>query len=152
MYGSKKLEVNHMKPLYKRAKIDVGLLSQSIASSNKTGGYFDMQMYRKALAILNVGTMADTNTAVIELLQAKDVSGTEAKAIEGATATVTAVGALTSGCAFVEVDVLSLDVNNGFEYIAAKVTTTGTIVSGVVLLRGDGRFEPEQDAQAFALV
>lgn len=141
-----------MKQIYKRAKIDVGLLSQSIASSNKTGGYFGMQMYGKALAILNVGAMADTNTAKIELLQAKDESGTDAKAIEGAEAIITASGTLTSGCAFVEVNVFSLDINNGYEYIAAKVTTTGTIVCGVVLLRGDGRFEPEQDAQAFAIV
>ncbi len=141
-----------MKQMYKRAKVDIGLLSQSIASSNKTGGYFGMQMYGKALAVLNVGAMADTNTVKIELLQAKDESGTDSKAIEGASATITASGALANGCALVEVDVFSLDINNGFEYISAKVTTTGTIACGVVLLRGDGRFEPVQDAQAFAVV
>ncbi|QNB48203.1 hypothetical protein BR63_19170 [Thermanaerosceptrum fracticalcis] len=141
-----------MKPMYKRAKVDIALPAQSIVSANVTGAYFGMQMYNKALAVLNVGAMADTNTAKIELLQAKDASGTDAKAITGAEATITASGSKTSGCAFVEVDVSSLDLANGFEYIAAKVTTTGTIVSSVVLLRGDGRFEPEQDADAFAAV
>ena len=141
-----------MKPMYKRLKIDNGLTSQSIATGTKTGSFFGMQMYERALAILNVGAMADTNTAKIEVLQAKDTSGTDAKAIEGATATITASGSLTGGCAFIEINVSSLDINNGFEYIAAKVTTTGTIVSGVTLLRGDGRFEPTQDALAYASV
>jgi hypothetical protein len=141
-----------MKPMYKREKIDVGLAPQSIASTNKTGGYFGMQMYRKALAILSTGAMADTNTAKIELLQAKDNIGTDAKAIDGASAIITASGALTSGCAFIEIDVSSLDLTNGFEYVAARVTTNATLVSGVTLLRGDGRFEAEQDVQAYASV
>lgn len=141
-----------MKPLYKREKIDVGLASQSIASSNVTGAYIGMQMYRKALVILNAGALADTNTAKIELMQAKDSSGAEAKVIDGAAATITASGALANGCAFVEIDTSSLDLANGYEYIAAKVTTNATVICGVTLLRGDGRFEPVQDVKAFASV
>jgi len=141
-----------MKPMYKRAKIDVGLPAQSIASTSVTGTYFEMQMYRKALAILDVGAMDAENTATIEILQAKDAAGTGAKAITGASAAITATGTLASGCAFVEVDVSSLDLANGFEYIAIKVTTNATLNAAAILVRGDGRFEPVQDVNASASV
>lgn len=141
-----------MKPLYKRTKLDVGIPAQSVVSTSVTGSYLGMQMYRKALAILDVGAMAAGNTATVEILQAKDAAGTGAKAITGATATITAAEALTSGCAFIEVDVGSLDLANGFEYIAVKVTTNATLNVATILIRGDGRFEPVQDANAYAVV
>jgi len=54
--------------------------------------------------------------------------------------------------AYVEVDVGSLDLANGFEYIAAKVTTTANSVVAVELIRGDSRFEPVQKMGASASV
>lgn len=141
-----------LKPLYKRAKIEVGLAPKSLASTNAIGAYYGMQMYRKALAVLNVGAMEAGNTAKIEVFKAKDASGNGAELITGATATITAAGALQSAKAFVEVDVSSLDANNGFEYIAVKVTTNATLVVAATLLLGDARFEPVQDANAYASV
>lgn len=230
-----------MKNLNKRAKFDIGLVSQALNGANKTGKYFGMQMFRKALFILNGGAMAAGKTTKIEILQAKDAAGTDAKAIADAAATITAntlvteatialaaaaatdkvavngvefvmaattdtakkefkdadglvacikaaiegvtasaaattvtvtaenpgetvltiVGtgvagtvtvATTEAQAYVEVDVGSLDLAGGFEYIAVKVTTTANSVVAVNLIRGDGRFEPIQQVGAAASV
>lgn len=238
-----------MKPMYKRAKVDIGLVAQAINNGNKTGRYYGMQMFRKALFVLTAGEMAATKTTKIEILQAKDLAGTGAKAITDASATITAntkvteatitvdtveatnkvtingltfeaaeaadlpnrvfaVGDNDNECAaslaaainhatagvpgvtassalgvvtlkvtnpgettitiedpsatitpktteaqaYVEVDVGSLDLANGCEYIAAKVTTTDNTAVAVTLIRGDGRFEPEQAVGAAAAV
>lgn len=141
-----------MKSLYKRIKVDNGLTAQDLTASNKTGSYFNMAMYRKALAILNIGALAAGTNAKIELYQAIDAAGTNAKLIDGASAAITATNAMTSGKAAVEVDASSLDINNNFNFIAAKVTTTATTQVAVTLVRGDGRFEPDQDYDAFAIV
>jgi len=229
-----------MKALYKRAKVDIGLVPKTLNNTNSTGKYFPMHMFNKALFWLLGGAMAATKTTRIEILQAKDANGTGAKAITDAEATITAntavtaatltlssvqandtvtingvvftaataadaanqkfaVGANDTACAaslaevinaaglgikatsssgvvtvvaeddatititnasatitvatteaeaFVEVDVGSLDLANGFEYVAAKVTTTANTVVSVTLIRGDARFEPGQDVAA----
>jgi propanediol dehydratase small subunit len=239
------MEVKYMKNLNKRAKFDIGLKPQALNNTNATGRYFGLQMFRKAIFWLLGGAMAATKTTKIELLQAKDADGTDAKAIEGADATITAniavteatltcatvlatqavtingltftaaaaadlpnrvfaVGADDTACAaslvlainhetagvpgviassalgvvtlkaanpgdatitiadpaatitaatieaqaYVEVDVGSLDLADGFEYVAAKVTTTATSVVAVNVVRGDDRFEPVQQVGA----
>jgi hypothetical protein len=65
-------------------------------------------------------------------------------------ATITA--ATTEAQAYVEVDVGSLDLAGGFEYVAAKVTTTANSLVAVDVIRGDGRFEPSQAVGASASV
>jgi len=237
-----------MKNMYKRQKIDIGLVAQALNNTNATGRFFKMNIWRKALAILNAGAMAATKTTAIEILQATDEAGTGAKGIpstaeQAAIATVTAnekvteatialasaaatdkvtingtvftmavttdvadrkfadaaglvacvnhaihgvenviasavsttvtvrsadgaaaltvVGtnvagtitiATTQAQAFVEVDVGSLDLDNGFEYVGVKVTTTANTTVSAILLRGDGRFEAIQATGAVASV
>lgn len=84
-----------MKRLSDSLKIDIGLASQALNNGNATGSYFDMSMWRQALAVLSVGAMAATKTAKLEFLQALDATGTGAKGIPSdvgqlATATITA--------------------------------------------------------------
>ena len=233
-----------MKSLYKRAKVDIGLVPQALNNNNNspsTGKYFPMHMFNKALFWLLGGAMDATKTTSIEIWQAKDANGTDAKAITNANATIKAntavtaakltlsgtvqandtvtingvvftaaaaanaaeqifaVGADNDACAaslaevinaaglgikatnssevvtvvaeddatititstsgaitvatteakaFVEVDVGSLDLADGYEYVAAKVSTTANTVVSVTLIRGDARFEPGQDVAA----
>lgn len=54
--------------------------------------------------------------------------------------------------AAVEIDNFALDVNNGFDYVAAKVATTANTVIGVQIIAGDERFEPEQAMAAITIV
>jgi hypothetical protein len=83
-----------MKAIREAVKFDSGLQAQSL-NGNVTGHYFSLQEYGRVLACLIVGAMAATKTAKIELLQAKDADGTDAKGIpttaeQAATATITA--------------------------------------------------------------
>jgi len=87
-----------MKALYKRAKVDIGLVPQTLSNNNppSTGKYFPMHMFNKALFWLLGGDMAATKTTSIKILQAKDANGTDAKEIKNANATITANTAVTA--------------------------------------------------------
>lgn len=244
-----------MKELFKRAKVDIGLVPQTINNSNATGKYYRFNMFRKLLAILQIGAIAATKTVKIEFLQATDGTGTGAKGIPstaeqtavaevtantkvteatltlasvlntqavtinglkftahtdtttaskrefaingddtadaaelvkcindatygvpGVTATsalgvvtlkstnsgetlititdaaATITAATTQAQAYVELDVGSLDLANGFEYVAVKVTSSANGSVAVMLIEGDCRFEPVQAVGASASV
>lgn len=84
-----------MKPLAKRAKIDTGLVPQTLNNTNAIGKYYNMSSHRKALAALIAGAMAAGKTTSIEILQATDAAGANAKGIpssegQAAIATITA--------------------------------------------------------------
>jgi len=55
-----------------------------------TGKYFGMCEYRRALFAVMLGVIAAGETSEIQVMQAVDASGTDAKVITGATVTVTA--------------------------------------------------------------
>lgn len=95
------------------------------------------------------GIIATSALGVVTLRS--KVPGETTITIEDATA-LTIVAATLESQAYVEVDVSSLDTNNGFEHVAAKVTTTANTVVAATLLRGDCRFEPEQTVGASASV
>jgi hypothetical protein len=83
-----------MERFLERNNVQLALI-QAINNTNVTGKYFDMRGKRGVVAIMSVLTMAATKTAKVELLQAKDASGTDAKGIpttaaQAATKTVTA--------------------------------------------------------------
>jgi hypothetical protein len=69
------------------AKMDIGLVSQALNNTNATGRYFNMSLWRTAVAILNIGAMAAGTTATLELLQAQDAGGTGSKVIPPSPAT-----------------------------------------------------------------
>jgi hypothetical protein len=60
--------------------------------------------------------------------------------------------ATTKAQAFVEINTGKIDKKNGFDHVAAKVTTTADTVVAVVLVRGNARFTPEQKIGASAVV
>jgi len=70
-----------MKRMYEAEKMDIGLVSQALNNTNAAGRYFSLQGVDKVLAELIAGAMAATKTTKIELLQAKDAAGTDAKGI-----------------------------------------------------------------------
>jgi hypothetical protein len=66
------------------------------------------------------------------------------------TASALAVGVPSTGKAigYVECDASYLDIVNGFKYVALRVTNSAATLTGAVLLRGEGRFNPEQQVAA----
>jgi len=82
-------------------KVDVGLVSQVLDDTNATGKYHPVKDYPRICAVLNGGAMAATKTTKIELLQAKDNGGTEAKGIPS-TGTQAAVAEITANALVTE--------------------------------------------------
>lgn len=119
-----------MNRLSEQLKVDVALGTQAVNNGNATGSYYDMSNYRKALVVLNGGAMAATKTTKLELLQAKDASGKDAKGIpsdaeQAASATITAnvnvLAATIELAAAVATDTVEI---NGITFAMAAATDT----------------------------
>ena len=75
---------------YEDLKVDIGLLPQSLASTNATGKYYNMAEYREALAILTVGNITAAGTAAIQIMEAKTEAAGSAQALTSRVATIAA--------------------------------------------------------------
>lgn len=79
-----------MNLLSENMKVDQGLIPMALNNTNTTGRYFKMKGFPRALFILNIGAMAATKTAQLQIMEATDEAGTGGQAIAAAVATVTA--------------------------------------------------------------
>jgi len=106
-------------------KIDVALVPQAMNNTNATGRYFDMSEFSKALAIMEVGAMAATKTATLQLYQATTSAGGSAKVITAGVAAITANSLVTKATAALST-VLAADTItiNGITFTAHASTTT----------------------------
>jgi len=131
-----------MTKLSERSRLVVGVINADIATADRTGAYYDVSGARKIRATLFTSTVAQTKVATIELLQAKDSSGTDAKELVApVTATAPTGGSVLAPS--VECDVDALDADGGFTYVAVKVTSNGTSIVGCAALElGDLRYNP----------
>lgn len=75
---------------YEDLKINVGLVPQSIASSNVTGKYFSMAEFRSALAVLTVGNITAGGSAALQIMEAKTEAAGSAQALTSRLATIAA--------------------------------------------------------------
>lgn len=91
------------------------------------------------------GVTATANAATVTLVV--DTPGEDTITIEDASATITP--ATLAAIAYVECDSSFLDDVGGFTHIALRVTNSAAIITGAVLLRGQGRFNPRQEVAAF---
>lgn len=90
------------------------------------------------------GVSATSSNAVVTLQSTKPGEVTITITDPAATitpATVRAVG-------FVEVDASQLDANDGFAYVALRLTTSAALPVAATLLRGHGRYTPRQAVAA----
>ena len=115
--------------IHDQIKIDVGIQAQSL-NGNVTGAYYNMIRYNKLMALLTAGAIVATKTAKVELLQAKDADGTDAKGIpttagQLATATITANALVTKAtitlATFLADGTITI---NGLVFTAHATTTT----------------------------
>jgi hypothetical protein len=115
--------------IHEQIKIDVGIQAQSL-NGNITGAYYNMAGYSKLMALLTAGAIAATKTAKIELLQAKDADGTDAKGIpttaaQEATATITANALVTKATITLALFLAGGTITiNGLVFTAHADTTT----------------------------
>lgn len=86
---------------YESLKIDMGLVPQSLASTNATGKYFNMKEFRSALAVLTAGNISAGGSAALQIMEAKTERAGSAQALTGKLATIAAnvkVKSLTITC------------------------------------------------------
>lgn len=123
-----------------RASYDVGVSPQDVGTSDVTGDWFSLESFRRVAAKAISGPAADTETLTVQLRQAEDSSGTNAKNLG------TAVTA-TSGAADSILEVLqeakASDLDTGFTHVAVQLSCSEAGVSGSsVLIRADGAYRP----------
>jgi len=114
-----------MERMIESAKVDLGVVPQTVNNSNVTGAYYEAKDYRRALTLLQVGALAATKTAKIEVFEAQDAAGTGAQLITGAAATIaanTAVSEMTVALATVLAgEAITI---NGLTFTAHATVTT----------------------------
>jgi len=79
-----------MNRAYEDLKVNIGLLPQSLASTNATGKYYNMAEYREAMAILTVGNITAAGTAALQIMEAKTEAAGSAQALTSFVATIAA--------------------------------------------------------------
>lgn len=79
-----------MNKLYEEMKIDIGLEPISLATANKTGEYFSLADYRKAIIVGTCAVMAKTKTVKFEIYEATNASAGSAQLLASADATIVA--------------------------------------------------------------
>jgi hypothetical protein len=107
-----------------------------------TSDYVNMEYWHQAQGIVLAGILASGGTLDGALVQATDASGTGVKAITGA-----AITQMTTGDndeqATIEIMADQLDVENGFSFVALRMThTTAAGDSAGVLLGVNPRYAP----------
>ncbi len=79
-----------MNKIFEEKKFDVGMVAQVIDNSNVTGAYHSLAGYRSLMAVMNIGAMVKTKTAIMQLYQAKNAEAGSAKVITVGACTLTA--------------------------------------------------------------
>jgi hypothetical protein len=115
------------------------IISPVDIDTDRTGLWLPVTHYRRALAVVTTDTVAQTKNVTIQLMQATDAAGTNAKALSDV---VTKVAPTGGAKLTLQVEAKSDELDEGFTHVSAKVTSdNGAVVNGAaVLIRGEGRY------------
>ncbi len=121
-----------------RAPVVAMLKSDIHAADNSyTTGVVDMSLFINAMLLMAVGTVASAGTVTLE--QATTAAFADAKAIEGHAP----VALTTDTPVQVNLKANELDINGGFRFVRAKLTTAGgSVKTGILLLGFDAKDQP----------
>ena len=125
-----------MERIYENNRFNV-LAPQSVTDAAVTSAYIDMQGARRFAAVVTTDALGEGESVKVEILEATKSDGTGAKAITGATATVTDT---VTGPAIVEVHTDNM--TDEFTHLAIKATVTGTALVAAVGISSDLQYEP----------
>ena len=125
-----------MNKLTEELDVVVGIANQDIGKADVTGGYIAVGNYREILATLNSESLTSTKIAGISLLQAKDSSGTDSKALK---AVVSATAPTGDGAVIAEVGASVSELDSGFTHIAVKATCDEAAKYGAVTVALGGK-------------
>ena len=119
-----------------------GVVNADITTDRTGSVYYPAANFRKIIGILITGSVADTKKAGVQLLQAKDASGTDAKNL-GTAVEVTASGA-QSLVVTQEADSSDMDSANGFTFAGIKVSSDNgsAVIGAAAILFSEPRYAP----------
>ena len=122
-------------------KFAPGVLPQDI-TTDRTSAYYPMTNAARVAAQLTTGTIADTKKATVQLLQAKNATGTGAKALSALVEYV--VDNEAGAPAFIQVEATADQMDKDFTHVAVKVTCDNAqaVQGAAVLAFGDLRYRP----------
>jgi citrate lyase synthetase len=126
-----------------RVQVKEAITPQDIATADVTSAYYDLQGIGQVMVVITTGTIAETKKVTVQLMQAKDDQGTDAKTLGDAVELVAGNGGeklfITT-----EANAASLDLANGFSHIAVKVGSDDPAATppdgAAVLIFGDLSF------------
>ena len=119
-----------------------GVVNADITTDRTESVYYPAANFRKIIGVLVTGSVADTKKAGVQLLQAKDATGTDAKDLG------TAVEVVASGAQELivtqEADAAAMDKANGFTYAGIKVSSDNgsAVIGAAALLLAEPRYAP----------
>lgn len=123
-----------------RASYDVGVYPQDVGTADVTGDYVSMESYNRVAAVAYSAEAADGTTFTVQLRQATDSGGSDAKDL-GEAVTVTATEADEVLQAIAEERVWELD--DDFTHVAVQLSSDEDGLSGAAtLIRADGAYRP----------
>lgn len=103
-----------------RVLIKEAVPPQDIATADVTSAYYSMKGVGRVLAALTTATIAEGRNATVQLMQAKDDQGTDAKAL-GDLVTVTAGVGGENLLVTAEATAAEMDHANGYTHVAVRV-------------------------------
>ena len=117
-------------------------LAHADISTARTSAYVSVAGASRILAALVIAAIADTKAVTVQLKQATDSSGTGAKVL-GSAVVYTASGAKTNVSVIAEAQVDTLDLANGFGFVAVTISSNDAAsAAGVTVFKGGNRFNP----------
>jgi len=128
-----------MNKLSEELIVKQAIAPQDIGTAAVTGAYLEMESNR-LLAVLTTASLTAGKIATIELLQATSSAGANSKPLKAA---ITGTAPTGNGAVTVQVEVVGdeFDTNNGFKYVAVKVTCDeATKVGSAVAIFGGLRY------------
>jgi hypothetical protein len=121
---------------------------QTLAIGLHTYGWFNAANHQRGVFILQVGAMAQGSSIDVQLWQATDATGANAKIVAGKAITqLSAAAGDGNDAVVIEVRTEELDVNGGFAYVSAVLTVLGgTVVTSALALAGASNYVPVSTA------
>lgn len=128
----------------------LGAVDPQSANAVKTSGWISTALFRRLMAVVQVGAMTATGTVDAKFQQATSAAGAGAKDVTGTSITqLTAAGTDDNKQVVINLSTAQLDVAGGFAYVRLSITpaTAASLISGLVL-GFDPRTMPASDNDA----
>lgn len=134
------------KKISEMLRIEEGVLNADIAT-DRTSAYYDASGWRRFAAKLFAKDVNSDKVCTVQLLQATDSSGTGSKALSSEVTVTSDDSPSGDVSTIVEAQDTDFDTENGFTYIAVKVTSDDTsVLANANLIMANSRFAPHVEA------